>query len=75
MLKLNSKEVLTRLQSVTCPFPIVTTLNIIDIAEELLRATRSGKLRSYVACAVHFRSPVVPKLLENILQWKELLKQ
>ena len=32
------------MQSVTCPFCNIATLNIIDIVDQLLRATESGRV-------------------------------
>ena len=45
------KKVQTGMQSVTCLFHNIATLNIIDIVDQLLRATESGRV---CMCHVEF---------------------
>ena len=68
--KLNTKK--RGMQSVTCLFCNVTALNIIDIVDELLRATESG----HRSCIIHLvGSPVAAKLQGGTFLRKERLKQ
>jgi len=41
---LNAKKIQTGMQSVTYPFCNITTLNIIDIVDELLKVTGTGRV-------------------------------
>ena len=46
------------MQPVTCPFRNITTLNIINIVDQLLRATESA----WITCSSPCGSPVMAKL-------------
>ena len=62
------KKVQTRMQSVTYLFRNITALSIIDIINQLLRATESGR-DAWVTYCSPCGSPVAAKFFKGALSW------